>query len=91
MVGPTEITLKSSASSTVLLGSALRLIFLAISRVAHHMEGYIESTANRSDASVSSLTWFADILRAVFEAVTGLADLVLAVFSANCRSTPARF
>ena len=89
MVGPTEITLKSSASSTVSSGRALRFVFLAISRVAHHMEGYIESTANRSDASVSRLTWFADTLLAVFEAVTGLADLTLAVSSVNCRSTPA--
>ena len=54
-----------------IIGQGITFDFLAISRVAHHMEGYIESTANRSDASVSSLTWFADTFRAVFEAVTG--------------------
>ena len=54
-----------------IIGQGITFDFLAISRVAHHMEGYIESTANRSDASVRSLTWFADTLRAVFETVTG--------------------
>ena len=52
-------------------GQGITFDLLAISRVAHHMEGYIESTANRNDASVNSLTWFVNTLCAVFEAVAG--------------------